>query len=111
MFLFEKKCFVFQTQKPTLTWSSVLLLPLDSPDLLAAIVATCTVHTAVINYHEMAPKPRETVCTNGFVFQRKNGKSSSDSHVVTTKNTARPGPDGVDPGFPGRAEKSWPGPL
>ena len=33
----------------------------------------------------MAPTTRETVCTNGFVIQRKNGKPSSDFHVITTK--------------------------
>ena len=49
----------------------------------------------------MEPTTRETLCTNGFVIQRKNGNPSSYSHVITTKNA--PGSDGPDPGFPGRA--------
>ena len=34
---------------------------------------------------ELARTTRETLCTNGFVSQRKNGFFSSDSHVSTTK--------------------------
>ena len=67
-------------------------------DLLATIVATSTVHTAVISQKrenisvsdEMSPTTRETLCKNGFVIkrtnvirktkknQRKNGILSSD---------------------------------
>ena len=39
----------------------------------------------------MAPTTREPLCTNGFMVQRKNGKPSSDFHVITTKNAAQPG--------------------
>ena len=49
-------------------------------DLLATIVATSTVHTAVISQKrenisvsdEMSPTTRETLCKNGFVIKRTN---------------------------------------
>ena len=51
-------------------------------DLSAALVASSTVHTAVISQKrenmrvsdEMAPRTPETLCTNGFVIQRTNVK-------------------------------------
>ena len=84
-------------------------------DLLAAIVATSTVHTAVISQKrenisvsdKMSPTTRETLCSNGFVIQRTNvkrkkkwrkkGNFYSDPHVITTKNAARPGPKSLGP--------------
>ena len=74
----------------------------------------------------MAPTTRETLCTNGFIIQRKNGKPSSHSHVITTKKcgpvrTARIrafwvgpkslGPVRPGPHSPGRAGPLWVQPL
>ena len=42
----------------------------------------------------MARTTHETLCTNGFVSQRKNDFFSADSHVLTTKTG--PGPEGPD---------------
>ena len=61
-------------------------------DLLAAIVATSTVHTAVISQKrenisvsdEMAPTTRETLCTNGFVIQRTNVKRKTTQGFLQT---------------------------
>ena len=72
--------FFFQTQTPTLTWSSVVADVGHASHLSAAIVATSTVHTAVISQErenisasdEMAPTTRETLCT--IVIQRTNVK-------------------------------------
>ena len=66
-----------------------LLLP---PARFALLLSARNVKTNYLSGgDETAPTTRETLCTNGFVIQRKDGKPSSDSHVVTTKNAARSG--------------------
>ena len=51
----------------------------------------------------MEPRTSETLCTNGFMIQRKNRKFSSGSHVRTTKVSARPGPQSPRRAAPDRA--------
>ena len=48
--LLKKKCFVLQTQNPTRDVVQRVVADVgQAPDLLVAIVATSTVHTAVIS--------------------------------------------------------------
>ena len=69
-------------------------------DFLAAIVATSTVHTAVISQKrenisvsdEMAPTTRETLCTNGFVIQRARCSCSLLFKPTPAGIAARPAP-------------------
>ena len=57
----------------------------------------------------MARTTRETLCTNGFVSQRKNGFFFFRLPRINYQNG--PGPDGADPSFPGRPGPKSLGPL
>ena len=83
------------------------------PDLLAAIVATSTIHTAVISQKRENKKTKAEVTkwrrqplklfARMVSWFREEWKPFFRFPRYNYQKCGRPGPHGMDPGFPGRA--------